>query len=76
MIEIKIIGFSNRGTEECPFGYIDFTDGLRIGYAPDAEGVDEYGLFNPNQPYAVQPRELSPQHIKAAQEWVHLTVLV
>lgn len=67
----EIFGFYNRGTSENPFGFIVFTDDLRIGYAPGTIGADEDGLFDAQQPYAIAitPRRPSPRHYTVARDW-------
>lgn len=36
----------NRGTDECPFGYVYFTDGVRLSFAPGTSGLgNPLGLF-------------------------------
>jgi len=69
--ELKIDGFDSRGTAEYPFGYIDFTDGTRIGYAPGTRGADVDGLFAAQQPYLTQRtgREPGAAHYTLAREW-------
>jgi hypothetical protein len=69
--EITVDGFYNRGSDEHPYGYIDFTDGLRIGFAPGTRDANEWGLFIPDeQPYICRGRELTPQHVFAARAYV------
>jgi hypothetical protein len=69
--KVTIDGFDNRGTLEYPFGFIVFTDGLRVGYAPNTRGADEDGLFDAHQPYTVRltPRRPSPTHYAVARTW-------
>lgn len=55
---------------EHPCGFINFTDGLRIGFAPGVRQADEDGLFNCNQPYLVGDRELDARHVTLAREFV------
>jgi hypothetical protein len=76
MTKTEITDFINRGTEEHPFGFIEFTDGLRIGYAPGARGADEDGLFNAQQPFLAEKAgaEIRASHVTAAREYVR-TVL-
>lgn len=73
MSELKISEFDNRNPDGKPdeaFGYLCFSDGLRIGYAPGARGVDDWGLFIPEQPYKSRHLELAPHHITAARAFV------
>lgn len=67
----EILGFYNRGDSENPFGFIVFTDDLRIGYAPGAIGADGDGLFGAQQPYAIAitSRRPSPRHYTVARDW-------
>jgi hypothetical protein len=69
MPKIEVTDFENRGTAEHPFGFINFNDGLRIGYAPMAKGPNEDGLFEPDQPYSLRGVELSARHWLIATEW-------
>lgn len=68
---LKIDGFINRGDDEYPFGFIDFTDGTRIGYAPGANGADIDGLFHAQQPFTVakEGREPTDVHFALARDW-------
>jgi hypothetical protein len=71
--EITVDGFYNRGSDDHPYGYIDFTDGLRIGFAPETRDANGWGLFIPDQqpyPYNVQGQELTQQHVYAARAFV------
>lgn len=72
MTKIEVTGFENRGTVEHPFGFIEFTDGLRIGYAPGADGPDRDGLFNPQQPFLAEKAgaEIRASHVTAARKFV------
>lgn len=67
----KIDGFDNRGTQDYPFGFIDFTDGTRIGYAPGTDGADADGLFSAQQPFlvALEGREPKAAHFTLARDW-------
>lgn len=68
---LTVTGFGNRGSEEYPFGYIDFSDEMRIAYAPGAEGVDEWGLaLSTEQAFLMRHRELTPRHLKVARDFV------
>lgn len=68
----EVESFHNRGLREAPYGFIYFTDGLRIGYSPGSRGTDPDGLFNPQQPYLIQKAglELRQAHWSAAQKYV------
>jgi hypothetical protein len=68
--KIEVTGFDSRGTADEPFGFLDFNDGMRIGYAPGAKGPNADGFFNPEQPYALRNKELRADHVSAAQVWV------
>jgi hypothetical protein len=68
--KIAVEGFRNRGTEEHPFGFIEFNDGMRIGYSPGARGTNEDGLFNCQQPYLLAHLDLRAAHITAATKYV------
>lgn len=73
MSEIKVEGFVNRsGDDTQPYGYIDFTDGMRVAYAPLAgEGVDYWGVtFVTEQAYLMRDRELTSEYIDAARSWI------
>jgi hypothetical protein len=73
MTTLAVEEFDNRmpdGDQRYHFGYLRFNDGLRIGYAPQTNGVDDYGLFIPEQPYLLQGQELTPQHLKVARAYV------
>lgn len=78
MTTIKVQNYEPRmGTEktpETPCGYINFTDGLRIGYTPGIREANEYGLFAPAQPYAVRHRDLTPKHFAVATDYVRETL--
>lgn len=71
MSKPEILGFDNRGDSEKPYGFIVFTDDLRIGYAPGTRDADEDGLFDAQQPYAIAitPRRPSPRHYTVARDW-------
>lgn len=68
---LKIDGFTNRGDDEYPFGFIDFTDGTRIGYAPGTDGADRDGLFRAQQPFttALEGRQPTAAHFALARDW-------
>jgi hypothetical protein len=70
--KVEVTEFHNRGTAEHPFGFIYFTDGMRIGYSPGARGTNEDGLFNCQQPYLLEKMglELRAAHITAATKYV------
>lgn len=70
--KLEVEGFRNRGTAERPYGFITFTDGMRIGYAPGTKGSNEIGLFNAKQPYLLEKEgaELRARHIALATEYV------
>jgi hypothetical protein len=68
--KIEVDEFDNRGTEEHPFGFIYFNDGMRIGYSPGARGTNEDGLFNCQQPYLLAHLDLRAAHITAATKYV------
>jgi hypothetical protein len=77
MSEIQVESFNSRSNDNVhPFGYLYFTDGLRIGYAPLTDGVDEWGLFIPDQPYLLRGEELTERHVKAARTWVETNFAV
>ena len=43
---LAIEGHDNRGTADCPFGYVYFTDGSRLSFAPGTSGLgNPLGLF-------------------------------
>jgi len=67
----EIDGFDNRGSATHPFGFIVFTDGLRVGYAPNTDGSDEDGLFDAQQPYslAIRNKRVTPTHNSVARTW-------
>lgn len=69
---LAVEGFDSRGTLDAPFGYIEFSDGLRIGYAPGTRQANEDGLFDAEQPYLAQKegREPGPRHWLLATAWV------
>jgi hypothetical protein len=69
-VKIEVVNFDNRHTVDEPFGHIEFNDGLRIGYAPGADGPNKDGLFEPNQPHLMRGKELSPQHWLVATQYV------
>lgn len=75
MSVVKVAAFNNRGTKETPFGFIEFTDGMRIGYAPSADGPNKDGLFEPEQAYALRGVDLTTRHWAVATAWVrqHVT---
>jgi hypothetical protein len=54
MTALKVTGVDNRGDDKHPFGYIYFSDGSRIGWAPGARGnvTGPYGLFIPETCHA------------------------
>jgi hypothetical protein len=70
--KLEVDYFENQDTKEVPFGFIYFTDGMRIGYSPGAEGTNEIGLFNAKQPYLLEKEgaELRARHIALATEFV------
>lgn len=70
--KVEVESFENRGTAEHPFGFIYFTDGMRIGYSPGAHGTNEDGLFNCKQSYLREKEgaELRAAHITAATKYV------
>lgn len=70
--KVEVTGFSNRGTKERPFGFIEFSDGMRIGYSPGSRGTNEDGLFNCQQTYLMEKQglELRATHITAATRYV------
>lgn len=74
--KIEVDGYDSRGGAEQPFGYIDFTDGMRIGYAPDTDvdDVREDGLFICRQAYAMGGKELTERHIRVAAAYVKETL--
>ncbi len=76
MSRIEVTGFENRGTAEHPFGFIEFSDGMRIGYAPGTRQANEDGLFNADQAYLLRDKEISGLHVRLATAWVreHLAV--
>lgn len=71
--DIEIDGFDNRGMEDYPFGFLDFTDGTRIGFAGfgDIRGADEDGLFHARQPYltGLGGKEPGARHWELARDW-------
>jgi len=69
--KLKVAGFDDRSGGTLEHGYIDFTDGLRIGYAPGTRQADELGLFDADQPYleAQKGKEPGPRHWLLASEW-------
>lgn len=70
-ITIEIDGFVNQGYPDHPFGFLYFTDGTRIGYAPGTRDSDEDGLFDIRQPYLTDREGLMPQsqHWELARSW-------
>lgn len=72
MSEIKVDGFYNRsGDDSQPFGYIDFTDEMRIAYAPGADGTDWWGLAEDTaQAFLARTRELTSEHVNVARVWI------
>lgn len=43
---IKVISRDERGVEEAPYGYVHFSDGTRLAYAPHTSGLSNpLGLF-------------------------------
>lgn len=43
---LKITHHDNRGSEDAPFGYVYFTDGTRLAFAPHTSGLSNpLGLF-------------------------------
>lgn len=72
MSEIKVDGFGNRsGDASHPFGYIDFTDEMRVAYAPGADGTDWWGLAGDTaQAYNMRHRTLTSKHIDVARAWI------
>jgi hypothetical protein len=65
-----VTGFNNRGTPDHPFGFIEFNDGMRIGYSPGARGTNPDGLFDPEQSYNLRDLDLRAAHWTAATRWV------
>lgn len=46
LVTLKITEHDNRGTEADPFGYVYFTDGTRLAFAPHTSGLSNpLGLF-------------------------------
>jgi hypothetical protein len=74
MPKVEVSGFDARGPLEDPkaFGFIEFNDGMRIGYSPGSRGTNEDGLFNCQQPYLIEKQglELRAAHITAATQFV------
>lgn len=72
MSEIKIDGFYNRsGDDSNPFGYIDFTDGMRVAYAPGARGTDHWGLSEvTEQAFLMRSQALTQGHVDVARSWI------
>lgn len=68
MSKIEVTGFDDR-IGDLSAGFIEFNDGMRIGYAPGTIGPNEDGLFDPEQPYLLRGKEMSPQHWLIATEW-------
>lgn len=68
--KVEVTDFENRGTKEHPYGFINFDDGMRIGYSPGSNGTNEDGLFNCQQPDNMRHRELRAAHITAATKFV------
>lgn len=43
---ITIEGHDNRGTEDAPYGYVYFNNGVRLSFAPRTSGLSNpLGLF-------------------------------
>lgn len=70
MPKIEVTGFDNRGTRQHPHGFIEFSDGMRIGYAPGTRQADADGLFNCQQPHLLRDEELRAAHVTAARKYV------
>lgn len=38
-------GVDNRGDENVPYGYVYFSDGVRVGFGDTRDGMGAFGLF-------------------------------
>lgn len=70
MSKTKVTEFVNRGSESEPHGYIYFSDGLRIAYAPGTQGADYDGLLELDQSPSLFAASLTPGHRAIASAWV------
>jgi hypothetical protein len=72
--KLKVDGFDSRMGGET--GYIDFSDGTRIGYAPGTRQANVDGLFHCQQPYNTQKAGLEPgpRHWLLASAYVRETL--
>lgn len=71
--KIEVDGYDSRSPDfKVPFGYIYFTDGMRIGYSPGARQSVVDGLFICDQPYLIKKKglELRAAHVSAARKYV------
>lgn len=71
MSKIEVDGFADR-SGDLEYGFIEFKDGTRIGYAPGTRQADQDGLFEAQQPYLVakEGREPKQAHYTAARKYV------
>lgn len=64
MPTLAVKDFGNRGSDDSPYGYIEFNDDQRISYAPAAaRGVDFWGL-------GINAHGLTQKHIDVARSWI------
>lgn len=59
-MRLKVDTVDNRGSADVPFGYVYFSDGSRVGYAPGAE----HELFAGNW------AEVTVQHLRLAHQYL------
>lgn len=48
-------GVDNRGDAEVPYGYVYFSDGVRVGFGDTRDGMGAFGLFG-GQPGWERPK--------------------
>ncbi len=46
--QVEITGIDNRGDEAVPFGYVYFSDDVRVGFGDTRGGIGDHGLFGGN----------------------------
>lgn len=71
---LAITHHENRGTPDCPYGFVYFNDGSRLGYADVAENKADKGLFATRP--GVWDTAGSSEHFKMAYEYLHAIALL
>lgn len=68
MTKLEVTHYDNRGDdEEAPYGYVYFSDGVRLGFAPGTSGLSNpLGLF-PSKGWG-SPKD---SHYKLATEYLN-----